>query len=156
VKVAIGLGANLEGRLATIRTAVARLRAVAKVEAVSRVYESDPVGPPQPRYLNAAVRITWEGSAHDLLDALQSIEAELGRERSERWGPRTIDLDILWIEGMTIDDARLVVPHPRLRERAFAVVPLLELVPGAVDPRTGEVYEVPPEQQLVRVADEIE
>jgi 2-amino-4-hydroxy-6-hydroxymethyldihydropteridine diphosphokinase len=68
----------------------------------------------------------------------------LGRVRAERFGPRTIDLDLLWIEGVAVDGPRLVVPHPRLRERAFALVPLLEVAPDARDPRTGELFAVPP------------
>jgi 2-amino-4-hydroxy-6-hydroxymethyldihydropteridine diphosphokinase len=79
-----------------------------------------------------------------LLDALLAIEAKLGRVRGgERFGPRTLDLDVLWIEGHVEEGPRLVVPHPRLRERAFAVIPLLEVAPGARDPRTGEAYAVP-------------
>ena len=74
----------------------------------------------------------------ELLDALQAIERALGRVRRERWGPREIDLDVLWIAGVVVDDARLVVPHPRLLDRPFALVPLLEVVPAAVDPRTGD------------------
>ncbi len=72
-----------------------------------------------------------------------AIEARLGRVRAERWGPRTVDLDLLWIDGLAYDSPRLVVPHPHLRERAFAVAPLLELVPDARDPRTGALYAVP-------------
>ena len=73
-----------------------------------------------------------------------AIEARLGRVRAERWGPRVLDLDLLWIDGLAIDTPRLVVPHPRLSERAFALVPLLELVPDARDPRTGAPYAAPP------------
>jgi 2-amino-4-hydroxy-6-hydroxymethyldihydropteridine diphosphokinase len=99
------------------------------------------------------VLVRFEGDALDLLDATLAVEAALGRVRRERWGPRTIDIDILWIEGVSVDHARLVVPHPHLRERAFALVPLLELVPDAGDPRTGEPYAVPAGQALEKVAD---
>jgi 2-amino-4-hydroxy-6-hydroxymethyldihydropteridine diphosphokinase len=85
----------------------------------------------------------FRGEAVQLLDELLAIERRLGRVRKERWGPRNIDLDILWIDGLVVDTPRLVVPHPSLRERAFALVPMLELVPDAADPRTGERYVVP-------------
>ncbi len=106
----------------------------AVVERVSQVYATAPVGPvPQPEFLNAAVLVTWDGTAHALLDALLAIEASLGRVRDaeQRFGPRTIDLDVLYIHGVTVADARLTVPHPRLLERAFALVPLLEVLPEA-------------------------
>ena len=140
----VGVGANLGDRLASMRSAAIELARVARVEKTSRVYASAPIGGPlQPDFLNAAAAVVYEGAPLDLLDALLAIEARLGRVRGERWGPRTIDLDLLWIEGVAIDTPRLVVPHPRLHERAFALVPLLEVVPGARDPRTGVAYEVP-------------
>ena len=109
------------------------------------MYATAPVGPPQPEYLNAAALVTWEGTAEALLVALLGIEAKLGRVRGgERFGPRTLDLDVLWIEGLALEGERLVVPHPRLKERAFAMVPLLEVAPDARDPRTGEPYVAPP------------
>jgi 2-amino-4-hydroxy-6-hydroxymethyldihydropteridine diphosphokinase len=143
LRAVVGFGANLGDRLATMRAALRGLASVAVVEATSRVYETPPVGPPQPDYLNAAARVTFTGSAEALLDALLAIEAKLGRVRRDKWGPRTIDLDVLWIEGMTIATERLTVPHPRLRERAFALAPLLEVAPGARDPASGEAYVVP-------------
>jgi 2-amino-4-hydroxy-6-hydroxymethyldihydropteridine diphosphokinase len=106
----------------------------AGVERVSQVYVTAPVGPvPQPEFFNAAALVTWAGSPHALLDALLAIEASLGRVRDpeQRFGPRTIDLDVLYIEGVTLSDERLTVPHPRLLERAFALVPLLEVLPDA-------------------------
>ena len=140
----VGIGANLGDRLATMRAALSDLSRFAQVEKTSRVYATAPVGgPPQPEFLNAAARISYAGAPLDLLDALLAVEATFGRVRVERWGPRTLDLDVLWIDGLALDSARLVVPHPRLHERAFAVLPLLELVPDARDPRTGAIYEVP-------------
>jgi 2-amino-4-hydroxy-6-hydroxymethyldihydropteridine diphosphokinase len=107
-------------------------------------------GPPQPDFLNAAALVTYEGEPEALLGALLAIERRLGRRRGgERYGPRTIDLDILWIEGRTVDTEELVVPHPRLLERAFALLPLLELVPEARDPRSGERLA---ESQLAKTA----
>lgn len=148
----VGLGANLGDKLGAMRAALAELARVAAVERVSRVYATAPVGgPPQPDYFNAAARVAFEGEPEALLDALLAIEARLGRVRAERNGPRTIDLDVLWIEGVAHESARLEVPHPRLRERAFALVPLLEVAPGARDPRSGETYAAPPGD--VRVAE---
>jgi 2-amino-4-hydroxy-6-hydroxymethyldihydropteridine diphosphokinase len=139
----IGFGANLGDRLATMRAACAALARAGTLLATSHVYETAPIGPPQPRYLNAAALLQYAGTPDALLDTLLGIEQSLGRVRVERWAPRTVDLDILWIEGRVVDTERLVVPHPRLHERAFAVVPLLELVPHAIDPRTGSAYLVP-------------
>jgi 2-amino-4-hydroxy-6-hydroxymethyldihydropteridine diphosphokinase len=135
-----------------MRVAVGELRTVATVLATSRVYATAPVGPPQPEYLNAAALITWNEDAEALLDALLAIESGLGRVRGEKWGPRTIDLDVLWIEGQAVATPRLVVPHPHLKERAFALAPMLEVAPGARDPATGEGYGVP--QGQVRVVEE--
>jgi 2-amino-4-hydroxy-6-hydroxymethyldihydropteridine diphosphokinase len=141
---AVLFGGNLGDRLATLRTAAGALREVASVRATSHVYATAAVGPPQPDYLNAVALVDFDGSAEELLDALLAIEQRLGRVRDVKWGPRTIDLDILWIEGTVVDTPRLTVPHPRLHERAFALLPFLELVPDARDPRTGEPYVVPP------------
>ncbi len=144
LRAVVGLGANLGDRLAMLRAAVRELSRVARVEAVSRVYATAPVGPPQPDYLNAAVLVDYAGAAEELLDDLLAIEARLGRQRRERWGPRTLDLDVLWGGDLVLETPRLAVPHPRLHERAFALAPMLELVPGARDPRTGVAYRVPP------------
>jgi 2-amino-4-hydroxy-6-hydroxymethyldihydropteridine diphosphokinase len=114
------------------------------VKRASRVYATAPVGPPQPDFLNAAVLCAYEGTPESLLDALLAIEVRLGRVRGERWGPRTIDLDVLWIDGLVYASDRLVVPHPHLHERAFAMIPLLEVAPGAIDPRSGQPFAIPP------------
>jgi 2-amino-4-hydroxy-6-hydroxymethyldihydropteridine diphosphokinase len=137
--VVFGLGANLGDRLASMRDAA---RALAVTPGLTHVTASTVVetaamgGPPQPAYLNAAVRAVATLEARTLLDKALSIERALGRDRAEgvRWGPRTIDIDLLWIEGEEVSEPGLVVPHPRLVERAFALVPLVELVPGACDP----------------------
>ena len=143
LRAVVGFGANLGDRLATMRAALRALEGVARVEETSRVYVTAPVGPPQPDYLNAAARVAFDGDAEQLLDALLAIEASLGRVRDARFGPRTIDLDVLWVEGVAVDTSRLVVPHPRLHERAFALAPMLEVAPDARDPRTGRAYVVP-------------
>jgi 2-amino-4-hydroxy-6-hydroxymethyldihydropteridine diphosphokinase len=157
VKAVVGLGANLGDRLATMSAALEALARVATIEKVSGVYATAPVGgPPQPDYLNAAVLVEVEARPRELLHSLLSIEARLGRVRRERNGPRAIDLDILWIEGVVVKSEELEVPHPRLKERAFALVPMLEVAPGARDPRTGVEYVAPegevrlvPEMKLV-------
>lgn len=140
----MGFGANLGDRLGTMRRAAATLAQVTRLERTSCVYETRAVGPPQPDYLNAAALILTADQPDDLLETLLAIERGLGRVRAERWGPRTIDLDVLWIDGVAVETERLTVPHPRLRERAFALVPLLELVPDAVDPGSGDRYAAPP------------
>jgi 2-amino-4-hydroxy-6-hydroxymethyldihydropteridine diphosphokinase len=126
----IGLGANLGSRENQLQAALERLVAtgVARVVATSHVFDSAPVGPPQPRYLNAAARLASELEPHALLRALLDVERALGRERRERWGARTLDLDILWA-ARSVASETLHVPHPRLRERWFARVPLLEVAP---------------------------
>jgi 2-amino-4-hydroxy-6-hydroxymethyldihydropteridine diphosphokinase len=133
----VGLGSNLGDRLMLLTLAARRIKARALSVELSRVYETPPHGPPQPDYLNAAIRLEWPGSPDDLLALLLSIEASLGRVRREKWGPRTIDLDILWADGLILATPRLVVPHPELTHRAFALRPLLDLVPLAVDPRSS-------------------
>lgn len=144
MRVVIGLGANLGDRLATLRSAVAALRELGEVRATSAVYETEalllPGAPPQPSYLNAAVLLDTAIEPEPLLDRLLAIERAHGRERRERWGPRTLDLDILWIDGRTVATDKLVVPHPHLRERAFALRPLLDVAPAAKDPETRAGY----------------
>ncbi len=140
----VGLGANLGDRLATMRSALGELRRIANVEKTSHVYASAPVGPiAQPEFLNAAVVVSFPNGPEALLEALLAIESKLGRVRGERWGPRTIDLDLLWVKGVKLEGERLEIPHPRLRDRAFALAPLLEIVPDAIDPRSMEPYAVP-------------
>jgi len=135
--VVIGLGGNLGDPAATLVAAVRELAHLGPVVAVSSLYRTDAVGPPQPDYLNAAVRVQVEGTPRELLDGLLAIERRFGRVRTERWAPRTLDLDVLWIAGVAVDEPELVVPHPRLAERRFALVPLLEVAPDARDPESG-------------------
>lgn len=142
----LGLGANLGDRLATLEDAVARIRVVCTVRAISRLWETAPVGgPAQPDFLNGAALVDAEPT-HAFLASLQHIEAELGRRRvpGVQNAPRTLDIDVLWAEGVVSDDPVLTLPHPRLAGRAFAVLPLLDVLPDAIDPRTGTRYAVPP------------
>ncbi|NLX59264.1 MAG: 2-amino-4-hydroxy-6-hydroxymethyldihydropteridine diphosphokinase [Phycisphaerae bacterium] len=140
-KVFIGIGSNEGDRRATIERAVAllRLRSGIEVRAVSSLAETDPVGGPpgQGRFLNAAAELATALEPEALLDVLQGIEHQLGRRRTVRWGPRTLDLDVLLWDDRVIANGRLRVPHPRLRERRFVLEPLAEIAPGAVDPVTG-------------------
>jgi len=113
-----------------------------RIERSSRVYETDPVGgPPQPEYLNAVVEVQTRLSPHDLLAACMDVEQRMGRVRAERWGPRIIDIDVLTYDDEEIDESDLVVPHPRMHERAFVLVPLLELDPDPLLPGHGRISE---------------
>ena len=136
----IGLGSNLGDRGALLARARVELAALGHLDAASSLYETSPVGPPQPMFLNAALRLSTSLDPAGLLAALLGIEQKLGRVRRERWGPRSIDLDILWIDGVAVDSAELTVPHPELRRRAFALRPLLDVAPEAADPRDGTAY----------------
>jgi 2-amino-4-hydroxy-6-hydroxymethyldihydropteridine diphosphokinase len=125
----LALGSNLGDRLETLQRAVDLLDARPRIDVVrsSRVYETDPVGPPQPAYLNAVIEVRTDLEPDELLKETQAVEDELGRVRAERWGPRTIDVDVLTFDERTIDEPELVVPHPRMHERGFVLVPLGEL-----------------------------
>lgn len=127
----LGLGSNLGYRVAALRGAVAGLD---DAVAVSPVYESEPVGGPagQDPYLNLVVELATTDSARRLLERCQALEAAAGRERSVRWGPRTLDVDVLWVEGQQVDEPDLVVPHPRMWQRRFVLAPLADLAPDLV------------------------
>lgn len=132
----IGIGSNVGERRDFVRSAVERLRAEVKVEAVSSLYETSPVGgPPQRSFVNAVVRVATELHPRQLLELCKEIEKKMGRESSDmRWGPRVIDLDLLLYDEMKLSEPDLEVPHPRMNERRFVLVPLLEIDPDATDP----------------------
>jgi 2-amino-4-hydroxy-6-hydroxymethyldihydropteridine diphosphokinase len=136
----IGLGANVGDRRGTLRAAVLTLASVGRVLALSDLYETAPVGPPQPDYLNAALLLETPLGPRAVLTKLLEVEQAHGRARRERWGPRTLDLDLLHAAGLVVDEPDLVLPHPELRRRAFALSPLLDLLPDACDPRSGDRY----------------
>jgi len=139
----VGLGSNLGSRRAMLDQALELLGERVAVVAVSSLRETDPVGPvEQPWFLNGVARIDTDLSAHQLLEHLLEVERVLGRERRERWGPRTIDLDLLLYDEDSIDEPGLTVPHPRLHERRFVLEPLAELHPGLVVPGRGQVSEL--------------
>jgi len=151
VRCVIGLGANLGDRLATFESAVRELCALGELCGLSHLYETDPVGGPvQPDYFNAAVCLRTELAPMILLKQLLDVELAHGRIREGRWGPRQLDLDILWIEGFATHEPGLTVPHARLLERNFALKPLVEAAPDARDPNNGLEYaELPLAQSLV-------
>jgi 2-amino-4-hydroxy-6-hydroxymethyldihydropteridine diphosphokinase len=130
VRAFLALGSNLGDRAANLQRAVDLLAGQPGVEIVSssRVYETDPVGgPPQPDYLNAVVEARTSRSPRELLEACLAVEQEMGRVRRERWGPRTIDVDMLTYGREELSEPGLQIPHPRMHQRGFVLVPLLEL-----------------------------
>lgn len=141
----VGLGSNLGDRRATLDRAIELLGAEPgiRVVGVSRFRETEPWGvTDQPDFLNGACAIETELEPGELLQRLLAIERTLGRERARHWGPRTIDLDLLLYGAKTIDDERLVVPHPRLAERRFALEPLAELDPDLALPDGRRVVDL--------------
>ena len=132
----IGLGANLGDREASLRAAVAALHALpgTRVQRVSALYRSAPVAAGGPDYFNAVAELTTTLAPRPLLHALQAIELAAGRERPYRNAPRTLDLDILLYGNQCIATPQLTVPHPRMHERAFVLLPLAELAPEQVSP----------------------
>jgi 2-amino-4-hydroxy-6-hydroxymethyldihydropteridine diphosphokinase len=132
----LGIGSNLGDRLAYLQLAVDAMARVPRVRvlSVSRVYETAPVGgPPQDAYLNAVVKIETDLLPEELLHRCQEIEALAARERAERWGPRTLDIDVLLVEGEAMDTGFLTIPHPRVWERGFVLAPLRDVAPDLVD-----------------------
>ena len=126
----LGLGSNVGDRLANLQDAVDGLGATSGVTvvAVSPVYETAPVGgPPQDDYLNAVVAVETDLGPRALLGVAQDLESRAHRVHAERWGPRTLDVDVLLVGDAVVDEPDLVVPHPRMRERAFVLVPLADL-----------------------------
>lgn len=141
MKAYVGLGSNIGDRLDNLKRAVASMRARGlNVLATSSVYQTDPIGPPQPDFLNAAVEIESDLEARDMVALLKEIEAANGREQTERWGPREIDLDLLLLDGQVISESGITVPHPELTNRPFVLVPVLELDPDLELP-SGEPLE---------------
>ncbi len=132
----IGLGSNAGDRLGYLRRAVVELNCHPEVEFVasSSVYVTDPVGPPQPDYLNAVVEVRTSLSPRQLLAVCKSIEREVGRLSRGRWQQREVDLDLLMIDGDKASDAELTLPHPEMQDRAFVLVPLSDLAPGLMLP----------------------
>jgi 2-amino-4-hydroxy-6-hydroxymethyldihydropteridine diphosphokinase len=129
----LGLGSNLGDRVGYLRDAVA---ALADLVAVSPVYESDPVGGPegQGAYLNLVAVLDTPLAPRELLEVCRACETSAGRRREVRWGPRTLDVDVLWVDGQEVSEPDLEVPHPRLWERRFVVAPLADVAPDLATP----------------------
>ena len=139
----VGLGSNLDDPLEHVRTAFAQLAGIedTRLVARSRLYQSAPLGPPdQPDYVNAVAGLLTRRTPAALLEALQAIELRHHRDRSgPKWGPRTLDLDLLLYADLESTDSSLVIPHPHLHERAFVLVPLAEIAPDVQVPGHGRV-----------------
>ena len=127
----LGLGSNLGDRRALLREAVSSLNGVV---AVSPLYETEPMGGPdgQQPFLNIVVEIDTDLTPRELLGVCHRLESAAHRVREERWGPRTLDVDVLWVESGPVDEPDLQIPHPRMFQRRFVVVPLLDLAPEPV------------------------
>jgi 2-amino-4-hydroxy-6-hydroxymethyldihydropteridine diphosphokinase len=138
-RAAIALGSNLGNRRATLDAAVVMLIASPGIQLLARStwHASAPLGPPQPDYLNGCAVLTTSLAPEALLEQLLAIERHFGRVRGERWGPRTLDLDLIFYGQLRLQSPRLEIPHPHLRERAFVLGPLTEIAPRWLDPVSG-------------------
>jgi len=136
------LGANLGDRQKQLASALAGIRSeVGRIDGVSGIYESEAWGVvDQPRFLNQAVQASSGLEALEILDIVQKIETDLGRTRSEKWGARTIDIDILYFNTEIIAQERLTVPHPHIQDRRFTLLPLNELAPDFVHPKWKKTH----------------
>jgi 2-amino-4-hydroxy-6-hydroxymethyldihydropteridine diphosphokinase len=144
VRACVALGSNLDEPVGQVQRAFAELDAMpaTRLVARSRLYRTVPVGPPQPDYVNAVAVLDTALDPETLFDGLLAIEAAHGRVRAERWGPRTLDLDLLVYGGAVIDTPRLTVPHPQLAVRSFVLVPLAEVAGDLVVPGLGRVSDL--------------
>jgi 2-amino-4-hydroxy-6-hydroxymethyldihydropteridine diphosphokinase len=141
----VAIGSNLNDPAAQVRAAFERLAGLpaSRLISRSRLYRSRPLGPrDQPDFVNAAAGLVTQAGARDLLDALLEIERGMGRERHERWGPRVIDLDLVWIAGAPIDEPGLTVPHPSVSQRNFVLYPLVDIAPALEIPGHGRVLDL--------------
>jgi 2-amino-4-hydroxy-6-hydroxymethyldihydropteridine diphosphokinase len=140
LRCAIALGSNLGNSQVTLEQALERLHQMPDIWVVQRSpwYRTKPVGPPQPDYLNGCALLDTSLSPLALMQRLLQVETECGRVRGEKNGPRTLDLDLLWVEDHVLDTLELQLPHPRLAERAFVLVPLAEIAPNWVHPILGK------------------
>lgn len=137
---AIALGSNLGDSRSTLESALKILDRTAGIQLKKRSmwYKTAPVGPSQPDYLNGCALLEVQLTPQELLTVLLNIERQFGRIRQERWGPRTLDLDLLLFGDLILETAELQIPHPRMNERAFVLVPLTEIAPDWIEPVSGE------------------
>lgn len=147
---AIALGSNLGDSLTILTDALNSLAHTPDVTltAKSSWYQTEPVGPPQPDYLNGCALLDVQMTPQELLGTLLKVEAQFGRVREGRNAPRTLDLDLLLFDDLILDTSNLQVPHPRMRERAFVLVPLAEIAPNWIEPVSGKAI-----AQLVQTVD---
>jgi 2-amino-4-hydroxy-6-hydroxymethyldihydropteridine diphosphokinase len=141
----VAIGSNLSQPRERVMEAFERLAALraTRMESRSRLYLSRPMGPQdQPDFVNAAAGLLTQLAARDLLDGLLDIERAMGRNRQERWGPRIIDLDLLWMIGSPIDEPGLTLPHPGVSERNFVLYPVCDIAPTLVIPGHGRVMDL--------------
>ncbi|MCY3608206.1 MAG: 2-amino-4-hydroxy-6-hydroxymethyldihydropteridine diphosphokinase [Acidimicrobiaceae bacterium] len=132
VRAFVGLGANIGNPAAQLANALEALDAAGVLVAVSGVYRSAPIGPEQPEFLNLVAELAVFDGPYELLARCHALEAAAQRVRRERWGPRTLDVDVLLFGDVEMDDPELQIPHPRLHERRFVLDPLAELAPELV------------------------
>lgn len=139
-KSAIALGSNLGDSLTILEDALKTLAQTPGIalESSSSWYQTAPIGPPQPDYLNGCALLKVQLTPEELLAALLEVEKQFGRVRTQRWGPRSLDLDLLLFERIILETPKLQIPHPRMRERAFVLVPLAEIAPDWIDPGSGK------------------
>lgn len=163
----LSLGTNLGDRPANLQKSLAYLQHGVEVTAVSALYETEPWGiTDQPAFLNMCVALQTDLPPHELLCLCQSIEAKVGRRLTYKWGPRLIDIDILFYDDQIIGDETLTIPHPFVGERAFVLAPLADIAPDYVHPQTGEtvvqmlaqmystaVYRLPHQPAMMGVGD---
>lgn len=146
-RAAIALGSNLSSSAGdpedTLMAAIDAIESLpgTVLEASSSVYRTAPVGPPQPDYFNACVVISTMTNAPQLMQTLLKIERQFERVRSQRWGPRTLDLDLLLFDDVVLDDPLVQIPHPRMADRAFVLMPLTEIVPEWTHPVLGQTIQ---------------
>jgi 2-amino-4-hydroxy-6-hydroxymethyldihydropteridine diphosphokinase len=139
-KTAIALGSNLGDSLTTLESSLTVINSIPGINlvAVSSWYRTQPIGPPQPDYLNGCAILNVQQTPEELLALLQAVELQFGRVRNEKWGARTLDLDLILYEDLIINTPNLTIPHPRIHERAFVLVPLAQIAGDWQEPRTGK------------------
>ncbi|PIG92766.1 2-amino-4-hydroxy-6-hydroxymethyldihydropteridine diphosphokinase [Gloeocapsopsis sp. IPPAS B-1203] len=147
---AIALGSNLGDSRNTVAAALKSLSATPHITLIAQSswYQTAAVGPPQPDYINGCVVLQVQMAPQLILEILLDIEAQFGRIRRERWGPRSLDLDLLLYDDFILDTPTLQIPHPRMRDRAFVLVPLAEIAPNWIEPVSGKAI-----AQLVQEVD---
>ena len=138
----LSLGSNLNDRYANLQRAIAALQKHFTITAISPVYLTEPWGDTdQPAFLNICVAAATTTPPLDALRLIKALEADMGREPTRRWGPRLIDIDILFYDKLILADQELTIPHPRIAERAFVLAPLADIIPDFLHPQTGETIE---------------